>query len=163
MTLRPGDRVPPSQAVATVGAGTLRPSPGGAGLSRPGKQSARALGPCGLAGRGEGRPGQWCQVLAGLAGDRASRALGNRSCLDTRGVLWSIFRAWLCLPPPGAGGRMETGREGGDEWVCGHRGGEVLGQTARRLVSTRSLGSAGGEGRGWPTTLPLGGQRCSRG
>ena len=62
----------------------------------------------------------------------------------------------------GTGGRMETGREGGDECVCGCHGGEVLGQTAHRLLSPCSLGSAGGEGGGCPALLPLGGQRCSR-
>ena len=59
--------------------GTLRPSPWGAGLSLPGKQSARALGPCGLAGRERGGQGSGARPWqgsrkAGPAGHRVTKA-----------------------------------------------------------------------------------------
>lgn len=149
VTLQPGARVPLSQ-VGAAGGGNTEAFSWGSRAEPAGKAICphpRALRAC---WQGEGRPGQQCQALAGLAGGWASWALGDQSCLDTRGVLRGTLRAWLCLPPPGAAGGMETGKEGGDESVCGRWGpGAGAGSGCLQpLVSPHSLGSVGGEGRG---------------
>ena len=102
----------------------MRPFPRGPG----GKQTARAPG---LEGcwQGEGLLGWCCQALAGLEGGWASRAPGNRSRSDPRGVLWSVLRAWLRLLHLEAGGRGTAGGGGaggeGSAGTCrgGGRGG----------------------------------------
>lgn len=80
-SVRPGDLAARRLGVSEPGGGqgeTMRPFPGGKGLSRAvGKQCARTLRPRGLAGSKRDCWGQWCQALAGPAGGRASRASGN--------------------------------------------------------------------------------------
>lgn len=162
VTLPPGARVSPSQAGATGAGNNGAFSRGSWAEPAAVKQSARALGPRGLAGRERGCRGHRCQALAGLEGGWASRVPGNRSRLDTRGVSWSIFRARLCLPACLTLGLVAGWRRAGREEMNVPVGARGLGQTTRwPLVSPRSLGPAGGEHRGRPSPLPLWGQRCS--
>lgn len=108
----------------------MRPFPRGAGEQAGGKQSARARRPRGLLA-GRGAAGGGARPWQGLQGGWASRAPGKRSCLDALGVLWSVFRAQLCLL------HLEAGGGGGDRlgwrrgacdgppaglWVCRSEG-----------------------------------------
>lgn len=159
VTSKPGARVSLSQVGAEEG-GTMRPFPRGSRAEpAAGKQSAPALGPRGLAGTERGCWGQWCQALAGLAGGWASQVPGNQSRLDTRGVLWNIFRARLCLLHLGAGGSGEmVGREEGRGLVgardtgTDHLLASCFPTAAWVLQEVRS---------GLAPSLPVRGQRCS--
>lgn len=113
VTLPPGARVSPSQAGATGAGNNGAFSRGSWAEPAAVKQSARALGPRGLAGRERGCRGHRCQALAGLEGGWASRVPGNQSRLDTRGVSWSIFRARLCLPASPWGWWQDGDGQGG--------------------------------------------------
>lgn len=107
-----------SLSQAGAGGQTMRPFPRGAGEQAGGKQSARARRPRGLLA-GRGAAGGGARPWQGLQGGWASRAPGKRSCLDALGVLWSVFRAQLCLLHLEAGGGGETGWAGGEEPAMG--------------------------------------------
>lgn len=121
-SVRPGDLGAWSPSVSEPGGGwgvnneAFSRGNGGAGR---GKAICPCLRPRGLL-QGEGLRGGGARPWQGLEGGWASRAPGNRGRLDARGVLGSVFRAWLCLLHLEAVGRGEMGRAGGEEHATGH-------------------------------------------